>query len=111
MGSMQTSIRREPIILKLPITIGSVPLRGRELMTTDPRLEMTPSAPPIAVSNSSMSLASILQTGPWTSRSKNPSAPTMPDDDSVTIRTYSSTPPPFPDDGKYLFSLDLLQFT
>lgn len=32
-----------------------------------------------------------------------PSAPEqsqLPDDDTVSIRTYASTPPPFPDDGK-----------
>lgn len=29
-----------------------------------------------------------------------PSAPEYPDDDTVSIRTYASTPPPFPDDGK-----------
>lgn len=29
-----------------------------------------------------------------------PSAATFPDDDTVSIRTYTSTPPPFPDDGR-----------
>lgn len=29
-----------------------------------------------------------------------PTASMFPDDDTVSIRTYTSTPPPFPDDGK-----------
>ena len=36
-----------------------------------------------------------------------PSAPAFPDDDTVSIRTYASTPPPFPDDGKSHFSYTL----
>lgn len=30
--------------------------------------------------------------------------PSAPDDDTVSIRTYASTPPPFPDDGKFYIS-------
>ena len=36
-------------------------------------------------------------------RPMDPSAPAFPDDDSVSIRTYASTPPPFPDDGQHHF--------
>lgn len=34
-----------------------------------------------------------------------PSASAFPDDDTVSIRTYTSTPPPFPDDGRCLYCI------
>ncbi|XP_055313203.1 arrestin domain-containing protein 2-like isoform X2 [Sitodiplosis mosellana] len=72
-------------MLDLPITIGTIPFGGStSTMITSPQTRTVSSAPSIAIAHDispSESLASA-----------------FPDDDTVSIRTYTSTPPPFPDD-------------
>lgn len=79
--------------LFLPITIGTKPLYGSPPPLTFPQgrqVVLLPSEP-------------TLPTGPSTSEQSEPSAPQLSNDDTVSIRTYASTPPPFPDDGNYQF--------
>lgn len=76
----------------LPITIGTIPFDDSTSATAS-RLRATtvPSAPPFDLP---------YDIWPYQPRLMGPSAPEYPDDDTVSIRTYASTPPPFPDDGK-----------
>lgn len=70
--------QRVAISLDLPIIIGTIPLDGTSAMAILPRrTRILPIALPLL----------------------EPSAPVFPDDDTVSIRTYTSTPPPFPNDG------------
>lgn len=68
----------------LPIAIGTEPFQGStpDTYILHGRQTVLPSAPAL--------LEQI-----------EPSVPQFPDDDTVSIRTYASTPPPFPDDGKF----------
>ncbi|XP_055326188.1 uncharacterized protein LOC129580018 [Sitodiplosis mosellana] len=72
-------------MVDLPITIGTIPFGGStSTMIVSPQTRTVSSAPSIAIAHDispSESLASAFQ-----------------DDDTVSIRTYTSTPPPFPDD-------------
>lgn len=85
MGYNQKNIQ-----LTLPITIGTTPLNDSTLGMIIPqgRQVILPSAPP-------------MPTGPLIPEYREPLAPQLLDDDTVSIRTYASTPPPFPDDGKF----------
>lgn len=83
-----------PIVV--PITVGTIPFDDSNSVLGAPQ-DIVPSAPPIAMSMS----YSVLPSAPSMS-TFDPSAPDYPDDDTISIRTYTSTPPPFPeDDGKY----------
>lgn len=84
------------VSLDIPITIGTVPFDDDTSATVNQSLTRTnPSAPTLEY-----------DIRPLEHRPMNPSAPLFPDDDTVSIRTYCSTPPPFPDDGSciYLYS-------
>lgn len=72
--------------LFLPITIGTKPLQGNQtaLNTTHGRPSTLSLPIEISIPIERESLP-----------------PELPDDDTVSIRTYASTPPPFPDDGKF----------
>lgn len=72
--------------LSFPITIGTERIRSNE-----PAVKYLPSAP-------------SLPTEPSNGYFVRPSALQLSDDDTVSIRTYTSTPPPFPDDGKFHIS-------
>lgn len=69
--------------VSIPITIGNGPIYDS---ASAENKSFLPSAPPLPPEQQSKALF------------VEPSAP--PDDDTVSIRTYASTPPPFPDDGK-----------
>lgn len=78
--------------LDLPIIIGTKPFDD-SIPATINRLET--GAPTIAAPH---------DVWPFPPRLMEPSATAFPDDDTVSIRTYASTPPPFPDDGNCYFS-------
>lgn len=84
--------------ITFPIVIGTIPFDGSTSATVNqPPIEIgiVPNVPPIASRNAILPSAPSLP-------SFEPSAPDFPDDDTISIRTYTSTPPPFPDDdGKY----------
>ena len=84
------------VSVDLPITIGTIPFDNVTTSASTNRLRArtVPSAPPLDI-------------WPYSPRLMEPSAPAFPDDDTVSIRTYASTPPPFPDDGKSHFSYTL----
>lgn len=84
------------VSLDLPITIGTIPFDNAttSASTSHLRTRTVASAPPLDI-------------WPYSPRPMEPSAPAFPDDDTVSIRTYASTPPPFPDDGECLFSFTL----
>lgn len=69
------------------LTKGTIPFWEN---ASDTRTRVAPSAPPFAITVDIPPLEHI---------PIEPSAPTFPDDDTVSVRTYTSTPPPFPDDG------------
>lgn len=79
MGYKQKSIQFD-----IPVVIGTTPVyRNTQGASTSSRSQtVLPSAPTLPTEQSS----------------RQPTAP-EPDDDTVSIRTYTSTPPPFPDDG------------
>lgn len=84
---------------KAPIIIGTIPFDSSASAIFVPlssRMGIVPSAPHMtnAILPSAPSLSSL-----------QPSAPDFPDDDTISIRTYTSTPPPFPDDDGYYFCI------
>lgn len=76
--------------LSLPITIGTTPFWEN---ASDTRTPAASAAPSVALTVDIPSPETDIPS-PMT-----PSAPVFPDDDTVSVRTYTSTPPPFPDDG------------
>lgn len=76
--------------LNLPIVIGTIPFWEN---ASDTRTRIAPTAPPLELTVDIPEDLPIL-----------PSIPTFPDDDTVSVRTYTSTPPPFPDDGQCRFN-------
>lgn len=74
----------------LPITIGTEPFHG--------------STPGIYILHGRQT---VLPSAPELLEQIEPTASQLPDDDTVSIRTYASTPPPFPDDGKFAIYLFL----
>ncbi|XP_055312594.1 arrestin domain-containing protein 17-like [Sitodiplosis mosellana] len=82
--------READISLDLPITIGTIPFGyGISPMIVLPQTSTNPSAPSIALTH---------DISPSEPVQMEPSSPAFPYDDIVSIRTYTSTPPPFPDD-------------
>ena len=86
------------ISLDIPITIGFIPFEENTSTTV---------IQPSSRANASAPVPSVVHvTRPLETRPINPSATEIPDDDTVSIRTYASTPPPFPDDGLCSFFLN-----
>lgn len=73
----------------LPITIGTIPFWENASSTT---IRATPTVLQLA-------LAENDDIGQLEGVLMEPTTSTFPDDDTVSVRTYTSTPPPFPDDG------------
>lgn len=73
--------------LNLPITIGTIPFWENVSNTST----VAPTALHLASTEEDIELSEGFLMEPTTS--------TFPDDDTVSVRTYTSTPPPFPDDG------------
>ncbi|XP_055312598.1 arrestin domain-containing protein 17-like isoform X2 [Sitodiplosis mosellana] len=87
--SREYDMRKAVISLDLPITIGTIPFNdSTSAMSIHSGTRTNSSAPPIAVVHNIRPLEPRLME----------SSPAFPDDDMVSIRTYASTPPPFPDD-------------
>lgn len=74
--------------MNLPITFGTIPFWENASNTT---ARATPTALHLDSVEDDIGLSEGLLMEPTTS--------TFPDDDTVSVRTYTSTPPPFPDDG------------
>lgn len=82
-------------ILEIPIVIGNIPFGETSSATIiHTRMSHIPTAPIISTDDN-WPLEPILM---------EPSAPVFPDDDTVSIRTYASTPSPFADDGSFRIS-------
>lgn len=85
--------------ITFPIIIGTIPFDGDTSAAVDQtplRMDRAPNVTPIAMANA------ILPSAPPLPMFE-PSAPDFPDDDTISIRTYASTPPPFPDDDGNCF--------
>lgn len=89
--------------ITFPIIIGTIPFDGSTSAMVNPpplRVGTVPNVPPIAYLPSAPPLPMF-----------EPPAPDFPDDDSISIRTYASTPPPFPDDNGKYFHISIIHFT
>lgn len=73
-----------PFSINLPIVVGTIPF-------WENATNHTPTTLPIDASDDILPVEDMLM---------EPTASMFPDDDTVSVRTYSSTPPPFPNDGK-----------
>lgn len=83
------------VSLNIPITIGSIRFEDNTSTTAiQPSSRANPSSYDHTITH---------VVWPLEIRRVNPSTTQTADDDTVSIRTYASTPPPFPDDGSCSF--------